>query len=662
MRSVSPFCGENEITLWIKESCLTIDYDSLPDLLLTMNYLTGYIICQMREAHFISPPDMQPAVIFMLRSTKNVTRSINSLIPPASMDKVIISLPSTKEFMILNGTELEDNETYQKFRDLAFYPSGILETLPKPFPINNPQPEKSWEQTWQEIKEKTSEERRKTYCSAFVSETTICEDQEANFKAFLQKSELNRQAILNLLKSGKTVTCDTAEKLRHWTLKTRPDFEESAITTTTEKGTRTCLPGQCSYFLMWKGRRTITWRDYKINPRSEQKYYFNNIANESKNFLTEDDLSTLNSKDRSKGIDKTPPGIAEIAPKRLTVAENMILDEIKLRRWINIDLWNPIHSITRITDPNLHKIWLGLYREITTKTNNIMDHRNRNWENKIETFSLIAEYDGRCNKKSKELKALLMLGKKEPETEMLEWINSITKLMRKFISNKKETEHKNFLINQLKKGASCFSIVQNIPRMERCVPFSWHPTTLGRYTPKVEIFNGIYWIICNLIPRNERIWSKLANYKQGAEQLCREPKSIFECPKDNEVCLGKVVAWFTTNMQDTRNYCETSCKALFQPLLENPGPPAKKRKRNGSEVLESGPNHETKMATKLEHDSIESLPTMTSLLETSSIKSEPSSPQQIDEGQPDTENETSDGSQSKSESSSLEMITIRGPK
>ncbi|CBY38028.1 unnamed protein product, partial [Oikopleura dioica] len=67
-------------------------------------------------------------------------------------------------------------------------------------------------------------------------------------------------------------------------------------------------------------------------------------------------------------------------------------------------------------------------------------------------------------------------------------------------------------------------------------------------------------------------------------------------------------------------------------------------------------------AAKLEHDSIESLPTMTSLLETSSIKSEPSSPQQSDEGQPDTENESSDGSQSTSESSSLEMITIRGPK
>ncbi|CBY23434.1 unnamed protein product [Oikopleura dioica] len=662
MRTVSPFCGENEIILWIKESCLTIDYDSLPDLLHTMNYLTSYIICQMREAHFISPPDMQPAVVFMLRSTENVVKSINSLIPPASMDRVIISLPSTKEFMILNGTELEDNETYKEFRDLAFYPSGILETLPKPFPMNNPQPNKEWDQLWKEIKDKTTEERRRTYCSSFVSETTLSEDQEINLKAFLDKGEINKHALLNLLKSGKNVSCDSAEKLRHWTLKPRPDLEESAITTTTEMGTRICLPGQCSYFLMWKDRRTITWRDYKISPRAEHKYFFKNIANESKNYLTEDDLSTLSSKEKAKGIDNTPPGIAEIAPKRLTVAENHIIGNLKLKRWINIELWNPIHSITRITDPNLHKIWEGLYREIMAKTKNILDHRNGNWENKIETLSLIAEYDGRCNKKSKELKTLLMKGGKELESEMLDWITSSTKLMRKFIENKKETEHKNFLINQLKKGASCFSIVQNVPRMERCTPFSWHPTSQSLYSPRVEIFNRIYWIISNLIPRNERIWSKLTNYKQGAESLCRKPKSIFVCPKDNDVCLGKVVGWFTTNMQDTKNYCESSCKSLLQPLKEKIDPPAKKRKRNNSGSPEHIQSPGNKTETKLEHDSLESLPAMTSLLETSSIKSEPESPTCNLGSNSDTDSVNMENSQNSTDSSSLEMITIRGPK
>lgn len=182
MRSVSPFNADNEITLWIKKTCLTIDYKNPPELLRTMNYLCSYLICQLRESHFITPPDKKPAIVFMLRNMKSVNKCINSLIPTVTLDKVVISLPSTKEFLILNGTELEDGDTYSRFKDLAFFPSGIMEVLPKPFELNHPSPNIPWEDVWANIKKETSETQRRSFCSSFYSKSSICEDQEENLK------------------------------------------------------------------------------------------------------------------------------------------------------------------------------------------------------------------------------------------------------------------------------------------------------------------------------------------------------------------------------------------------------------------------------------------------------------------------------------------------
>ncbi|CBY35508.1 unnamed protein product [Oikopleura dioica] len=659
MRSVSPFNADNEITLWIKKTCLTIDYKNPPELLRTMNYLCSYLICQLRESHFITPPDKKPAIVFMLRNMKSVNKCINSLIPTVTLDKVVISLPSTKEFLILNGTELEDGDTYSRFKDLAFFPSGIIEVLPKPFELNHPSPNIPWEDVWANIKKETSETQRRSFCSSFYSKSSICEDQEENLKALLDISELNKKAILNLLKSGTETICESTEKLKHWTLKPRPDTEEGAITTANDPGKRICLPGKCSYILMWKSRRTINWRDPKIDLKNEHKYYFDYPRNNSTNFLSDDDITTLKSRDKERHIDESPDGISEIAPKRLTQAENNLLSKIKTRRWPNVELWNPFHSITRITETKILKIWQGLYNELEHKLTRVMKNRNINWLNKTETLSLIAEYDGRCNTRSKDLLSFLSPADLDSAGAILEKITILIKMMRKIIKNKGNIEHANYLEDQIKRGASCFSIIQNIPRMERSIPFDLHPPLSLGGNIKPKIFQNICWIIAKLCPRSERIWSKLAHYEFDNKIYCRTPKSTFQCRHNNIQCMGQIVAWFTTNMQDTKNFCESSCGAETNQTHVEGEPRAKKRKLNEIAVAEEL-NGETNVS-KLEQNSTESLPSMSRISDPDSHKTESESETPIRDFQINSRNPAikAEPQAQESESSSLEIMVLK---
>jgi hypothetical protein len=101
MRSISQFCKENKISLWIKETCLTIDHEGLSDFLPCMNYLTSYLICQLRDAHFVTPKNTEAAVVFILRSKCGIVNCINNSVPLYALDHVVLSLPESKEFMLL---------------------------------------------------------------------------------------------------------------------------------------------------------------------------------------------------------------------------------------------------------------------------------------------------------------------------------------------------------------------------------------------------------------------------------------------------------------------------------------------------------------------------------------------------------------------------------
>ncbi|CBY12446.1 unnamed protein product [Oikopleura dioica] len=319
MRSISPFCKDNKIFMWVRETCLTIDHDGVTNFLPNMNYLTSYLVCQLREAKVVTLKNTEVAVVFMLRNISAITSSINRLVPPYALDQVVVSLPESKEFILLNGSELEGSEVFTKFQDYAYLPSGLIEILPKPFEFNPPFSNKSWPEFWKHICSKTTDLSRRSYCASFASSSPSNDNDEENLKTVLNISELNKVALLNLLKSGKVINCVSKEDIRNYSLRPRPDNEESAISTAAESGDRVILPGQCSYILMWKGRRSIYRRNYNLEPRAENRQFYNNkqATSISTNYLCEADLLTLASNDRNKTIDDAPVGIIEIPGLRI---------------------------------------------------------------------------------------------------------------------------------------------------------------------------------------------------------------------------------------------------------------------------------------------------------------------------------------------------------
>jgi len=464
-----------------------------------MNYLTSYLVCQLREAKVVTLKNTEVAVVFMLRNISAITSSINRLVPPYALDQVVVSLPESKEFILLNGSELEGSDVFTKFQDYAYLPSGLIEILPKPFEFNPPSSNKSWPEFWKHICSKTTDISRRSYCASFASSSPSNDDAEENLKTVLNISELNKVALLNLLKSGKVMNCVSREDIRNYSLRPRPDNEESAISTAAESGDRVILPGQCSYILMWKGRRSIYRRNYNLEPRAENRQFYNNkqATSISTNYLCEADLLTLASNDRNKTIDDAPVGIIEIAPKKISSIENVVTKDITLASWINVDLWNPFYSISRITNNKILKVWNKLYEATLTRLENKLSRRGDRLHNNMELVSLMVEMNGRSVPRTRDFKNIVLDRGHSDNDEHIGWINSLINIMNKLIESQ-QADHSNFLLNQLARGASCFSVIQNVARMENSIPFNWCPVSGDNSSFKNEKLERIYWIIQNL--------------------------------------------------------------------------------------------------------------------------------------------------------------------
>ena len=223
MKTESTFNRESNITLWIKKTCRTIDYIGEGGYIEDLTYLSSYLICQMRENDFATPPDRETAILFILRDLEGITECITNMIPNETLNQVAISLPETREFIILNGTELDSPYTYNKFKGFAFLPSGMIDSLPKKTELITPSINKIWPEMWKLIKESTSEIARKIFCVSFATTNPGCDDDETNLKALVDIKPINKSAILNLMDSSETVNCSDDDTHEKWILKPEPD-------------------------------------------------------------------------------------------------------------------------------------------------------------------------------------------------------------------------------------------------------------------------------------------------------------------------------------------------------------------------------------------------------------------------------------------------------
>jgi hypothetical protein len=169
------------------------------------------------------------------------------------------------------------------------------------------------------------------------------------------------------------------------------------------------------------------------------------------------------------------------------------------------------------------------------------------------------------------------------ESETKKWRDSAIAILSKIVAN--VTDHNKFLLSQIRNGASCFSIIQSLPRMERSVPFMLCPISDDAKNSKLDRMETIVWIIKYMSQRTGRIWSDLGEYHVGNEIMCRRPTATHQCELDG--CLGKLASWFGADKTDATQCCNISC--LTETLIESKNG-TKKRPNDASESDGTPPN------------------------------------------------------------------------
>ena len=166
------------------------------------------------------------------------------------------------------------------------------------------------------------------------------------------------------------------------------------------------LPYQCGYELVWKQKRERITRRVHVDARMEPKAYIENSHFENRKFIGAEELSHLPADEGCRSIDETPEGMIEVMPRLLTAPQHELVKPFWFKHWINYDLWNPIYSISAITDVTLAKLWKAAFECCGKRVDEQVAQRGNELARNLEFLSLLQSLDSvqTNNKNSDSLK------------------------------------------------------------------------------------------------------------------------------------------------------------------------------------------------------------------------------------------------------------------
>jgi len=527
----------------------------------------------MREAGFTTPPDRETAIVFTVRDITGIIDCINNVDPVDVLEQIAISLPETKEFIVLNGIELDSPYTYNKLRNFAFLPSGLIETLPKQTEYVTPTIAKLWKDLWPIIQNRTCDVARKLFCASYASTKPGNDNDQENLKSLLDNGKVNKKALYNLMDSAEQIKCTDRDMSRTWSTRPAPDITETRDQTLDKEiKTRKVLPGKCSYSLLWKGERTLCKRNYHVDPRYENKRFQNYEKRKSVIYITEESLKRLSEIERNRDMDETPTRNIETIPRRLTFSEKKAVEENLFRRYKNFENWNPKLVITKIVDSKLLRIWNTAFRVYQRNITTTLSRRGRNLLDTIECITLMELQDRHTDKNHSIWQTLDSRNGKITDEEMILWHNAFKSIVKNAISHSKGIENE-YLLNTIEHGISCRQAISQKSQIGKMLPYQLISKMFGmdhEWTNPIKYqINSTLWIIENLGRRDTDIWEPKkytiheiarSNQKQTQNKtFASVPAAEFTCYKGNKNCTARIFSWFNPDPNDLRIACSVLC-------------------------------------------------------------------------------------------------------
>ena len=90
------------ITLWISQTCEIIDYEDTKDMMRRITERSSKILCGMRETLIVTTQNRKIGIVFQLRSSTAIAKTIEELNPGYILDKFEM-LDKSREKRWLSG-------------------------------------------------------------------------------------------------------------------------------------------------------------------------------------------------------------------------------------------------------------------------------------------------------------------------------------------------------------------------------------------------------------------------------------------------------------------------------------------------------------------------------------------------------------------------------
>jgi len=317
------------------------------------------------------------------------------------------------------------------------------------------------------------------------------------------------------------------------------------------------LPGQTSYSINWEISCTSFRRNYRIDAHHEG---FQQASKEDNN----SNKTSLTSKNYLKHVDGESNQLFlksslhhfrswnGIKMRKLTQQEKNFTLLSFVRKHPNFDVFNPLYSLSQISDSKLVRIWTMLFDNLKNSAKSDLSQREGNLLNKWELATIVLSKENQNGPMSGQLRTLCEIQERRLPKE----IEKIKFILLNFL-NKGIQRNNEFLKSQIMHGSSPFAVFTHHDDIIANLSNRLGSMPLNNISSRTALTSRIAWIASKFSCTHTTIWSHLPD---GSSSL--QPHVIWSCPLNRASCDGVMASMLIKNMFVLDLLCKFSCQVI----------------------------------------------------------------------------------------------------
>jgi hypothetical protein len=243
-----------------------------------------------------------------------------------------------------------------------------------------------------------------------------------------------------------------------------------------------------------------------------------------------------------------------IKNRKLTIQEKNFASATFVRKHPNFDIYNPIYSLSKITDSKLVRLWVMLFDVLKETAKHDLNDRQVNLFKKWELATIVLSKENQNGPLSQQLLHLFDVNEKRLSREM----DKVKFILLNFLDHGIQSNNE-FLKSQIIHGSSPHSVLIHVRSL--MMNFGERLSTSNTNdSQSTSIFtNRVLWISSMFSCPHSTVWSHSSD---NSSQL--EPLVIWKCTFGNKYCDAIMASMMTKNVTVLDFLCKRSCQSVVK--------------------------------------------------------------------------------------------------